>query len=150
MSASDVKIRDIGGGLMLYATDEYDRLVEFFVKNQLEFDGDEEVDTDIVRCYKVTDAGDRLIGGAVLALREGKFIIDGIAVDSAYRKEKIGEKMLEQVLSEVRSRGGQSLYLVARDFSVKTASALLPLTARLISLSANTVLSTWSAAIRRS
>ena len=49
MSASDVKIRDIGGGLMLYATDEYDRLVEFFVKNQLEFDGDEEVDTDIVR-----------------------------------------------------------------------------------------------------
>lgn len=114
MSAADVKIRDIGGGFTLYATDEYDRLVEFFVKNQLEFDGDEEVDTDIVRCYKVTDAGDRLIGGAVLALREGKFIIDGIAVDSAYRKEKIGEKMLEQVLSEVRSRGGQSLYLVAR------------------------------------
>ena len=40
--------------------------------------------------------------------------MDGIAVDSAYRKEKIGEKMLEQVLSKVRSRGGQSLYLVAR------------------------------------
>ena len=114
MSASDVKVKDIGGGLTLYVTDEYDRLVEFFVENQLEFDGDEEVDTDIVKCYKVTDAGDRLIGGAVLALREGKFIIDGIAVDSAYRKEKIGEKMLGQVLSEVRSRGGQSLYLVAR------------------------------------
>ena len=100
--------------LRVESLDEYDRLVEFFVENQLEFDGDEEVDTDIVRCYKVTDAGDKLIGGAVLALREGKFIIDGIAVDSAYRKEKIGEKMLGQVLSEVRSRGGQSLYLVAR------------------------------------
>ena len=68
MSATDVKIRDIGGGLTLYATDEYDRLVEFFVKNQLEFDGDEEVDTDRDRCYKVTDAGARLIGAAVLAL----------------------------------------------------------------------------------
>ena len=27
------------------STDEYERLVKFFVENQLEFDGDEEVDT---------------------------------------------------------------------------------------------------------
>ena len=36
------------------STDEYERLVKFFVENQLEFDGDEEVDTDILKCWKVT------------------------------------------------------------------------------------------------
>ena len=30
------------------STDEYERLVKFFVENQLEFDGDEEVDTEIL------------------------------------------------------------------------------------------------------
>ena len=46
--------RDIAG-LKLRETDEYERLVMFFAENGLEFDGDEEVDTDIVRCYKMTD-----------------------------------------------------------------------------------------------
>ena len=32
----------------IQSTDEYERLVKFFVENELEFDGDEEVDTDIV------------------------------------------------------------------------------------------------------
>ena len=59
-------------------TDEYERLVQFFVANELEFDGDEEVDTDIVKCWKVEeekaagaekkDAAGRLIAGCVLAL----------------------------------------------------------------------------------
>ena len=40
--------------LIMKETDEYERLVKFFVENELEFDGDEEVDTDIVKCYKVT------------------------------------------------------------------------------------------------
>lgn len=35
------------------STDEYERLVKFFVENQLEFDGDEEVDTDILKCWKL-------------------------------------------------------------------------------------------------
>ena len=40
--------------LTMSSTDEYERLVKFFVENQLEFDGDEEVDTDIIKCWKVT------------------------------------------------------------------------------------------------
>ena len=34
--------------LILRQTDAYEKLVQFFVENELEFDGDEEVDTDIV------------------------------------------------------------------------------------------------------
>lgn len=98
----------------LIATDEYDRLVQFFVENQLEFDGDEEVDTDIIRCYKFTDKDDNLIGGVVLAKREGEYIIDGIAVDENYRDSGIGEILLNQIKEDVEELDGDSIYLVAR------------------------------------
>ena len=119
----------------LVETDEYDRLVTFFVTNELEFDGDEEVDTDIVRCYKIeqesesdadanaksnanagsSDDGQHgLIGAAVLAKREGRYICDGIAVNPDYRGEGIGELLLRRLLGDVKELGGDGLYLVAR------------------------------------
>ena len=100
--------------LRLLETDEYERLVKFFVENQLEFNGDEEVDTDIVKCYKMTDEDDNLLGGAVLAKREGKFIIDGIAVDPNQRNTNMGRTMLNKLIEDVRSLEGDSIYLVAR------------------------------------
>lgn len=100
--------------LRMQETDEYQRLVKFFVDNQLEFDGDEEVDTDIIKCYKVIHGDDHLVGAVVLAKREGRFIIDGIAVEDVYRKMKVGEIMLKKIIGEVKKLGGDSLYLVAR------------------------------------
>ena len=41
---------------ILRSTDEYDRLVKFFVENKLEFDGDEEVDKDILKCWNISQA----------------------------------------------------------------------------------------------
>lgn len=100
--------------LTLTRTDEYDRLVKFFVENELEFDGDEEVDTDIVQCFKMVDPADNLIAAAVLAKREGEYIIDGIAVDPAYRKFGLGKVLLEKLKSEVKRLGGDSIAIVAR------------------------------------
>lgn len=101
--------------LTIKETDEYERLVKFFVENGLEFDGDEEVDTDIVKCFKITHGDeDFLAGGAVIAKREDRFIIDGIAVDKAYRKLKVGEILLKKVIEEVKGLGGDAIYLVAR------------------------------------
>ncbi len=114
---------------ILRSTDEYDRLVKFFVENRLEFDGDEEVDTDILKCWKITqaqgddlshitagraDGKDYIVAGCVLARREGKYIIDGIAVDKAMRKLGLGKLLIDKAKSEVRDRGGDSIYLVAR------------------------------------
>ena len=96
------------------STDEYERLVKFFVENELEFDGDEEVDTDIVKCWKVTHKDDVLIGACVLAKRQGKYIIDGIAVTKLFRKFGIGKIMVDRVVKEIKSLGGHELYLVAR------------------------------------
>ena len=96
-------------------TDDYEKLVRFFVENQLEFDGDEEVDTDIVECYEVVHGDEEyLAAGAVIARREGKYIIDGIAVDESYRSLKIGKILLNKVIERVKEMGGDSIYLVAR------------------------------------
>ena len=114
---------------VIRTTNEYERLVQFFVKNGLEFDGDEEVDTDIIKCWKISqavqadlthikdahaDGKDALVAGCVLALREGRYIIDGIAVDPVLRKEGLGKLLVDKVKQEVQARGGDAIYLVAR------------------------------------
>lgn len=98
----------------IQTTDEYERLVKFFVENELEFNGDEEVDTDIIHCWKMTHTDDVLVGGCVLAKRQGKYIIDGIAVTHLFRKFGLGRIMLKKAIAEVKQLGGKELYLVAR------------------------------------
>ncbi|GAB1476723.1 hypothetical protein MASR2M70_15590 [Bacillota bacterium] len=95
-------------------TDDYERLVEMFIRHDLEFSFDEPLPTDLVKCWKAEDEKGRLISGCVLALRGGEYIIDGIATEPEYRKEKIGGKLLELALDEVRSLGGKEVYLVAK------------------------------------
>lgn len=95
-------------------TDDYDRLVPFFIENELEFDAEDEVDTDIVRSYKIENENGALIGGAVLAKRENEYIIDGIAVAPDYRSERLGEKLLKRLLHDAKALGGKSVFLVAR------------------------------------
>ncbi|MEI3516742.1 MAG: GNAT family N-acetyltransferase [Clostridia bacterium] len=116
---------------MIATTDDYERLVPFFVANDLEFPDEEdyEVPTDLVQCWKVTEGAQpepdedsaeyktdhhRLIGGFVLAERQGEFIVDGIAVDPEYRKEKLGKALLDLGIAETRKRGGKRIFLVAR------------------------------------
>ena len=98
----------------MQSTDEYERLVKFFVENELEFNGDEEVDTDIIKCWKVTHTDDVLIAGCVLAKRQGQYIIDGIAVIQLFRKFGIGKILMDKAIKEVKARGGDKLFLVAR------------------------------------
>ena len=93
-------------------TDEI-KLDRFFMENELEYSDEHPVETDRVKCWEVLD-GEKLIGGACLALRQGKYILDGIAVDGEYRGKDIGEQLLKLVLEETKARGGKELYLVAR------------------------------------
>lgn len=101
-------------------TDEYEKLVPFFIENKLEFteEDEEEVPTDLVKCWEITEGTDdnpgRLIGAFVLAKRDGEFICDGIAVDPEYRNLDLGKALLNLGTEEILKRGGQSMYLVAR------------------------------------
>ncbi|MDR1135907.1 MAG: GNAT family N-acetyltransferase [Clostridiales Family XIII bacterium] len=56
----------------------------------------------------------KLVGACVLALREGEYIIDGIAVDAELRRVRLGEALLRTAIEEVGTLGGKSLFLVAR------------------------------------
>lgn len=106
-------------GYRIAVTDDYAKLVPFFIENGLEFTEEdaEEVPTDIVKCWEVTadDGGEqRLIGAFVLAKREGEYINDGIAVDPEFRDANLGTELLKLGLEETARLGGERLYLVAR------------------------------------
>jgi len=124
--------------MMIEETQDYEALVDLFMRNELEFSDEEPVPTDLVKCWKLTGSdsngnhenGDDIVlmGGAVLAKREGGFILDGIAVEPHYRKLKVGKMLLEKVIEEVKSLGGKQLFLVARapDFFRKYGFVTVP------------------------
>ena len=107
--------------IKLTQTDDYAGLTKLFIENELEVSDEEPVPTDVVKAWKIVDenaAGDanppKLIGGIILSKREGEFIIDGIAVDPGYRKQRLGESLLGKAVEEIRRVSGDRLYLVAR------------------------------------
>ena len=94
-------------------------LFRLFIDNGLEFSENEEIATDLVKCWKAEEAEKdgttgRLVGGCVLAKRQGRYICDGIATDPSVRGKRVGEAMLLAMLDEVRGLGGEEIYLVAR------------------------------------
>lgn len=97
-------------------TEEYEKLVSFFIENELEFTEEdaEEVPTDLVKCWEITDEGNNLLGAFVLAKREGEFICDGIAIEEELRGTGLGTKLLRLGLEETIKLGGTRMYLVAR------------------------------------
>ena len=110
--------------IKLQVTEDYDSLVPFFIENELEFSEEEPpVTEEIIKLWKITEesfddegdpAGSRIIGGFVLAKRQGEFICDGIAVDPEYRMFGYGRELLNKGIEEVRNLGGKRMYLVAR------------------------------------
>lgn len=100
--------------LLIRKTDDYEKLVKIFIKNGLEFSEDEPVViTEIVQCWEVMES-DKLIGGCVLALRQGEYIIDGIAIEPEFQSTGIGSKLLNTVIDFLKSIKATQLYLVAR------------------------------------
>ena len=100
--------------LLISTTDDYEALVPLFMKNGLEFSEDEPVPTDNVMCWKAVDEDGNLQGGAVLALREGEFICDGLAVNEEYRSTGAGKELMDLVISEAGKRGAKNIYIVAK------------------------------------
>jgi len=111
-----VKIMD-GTQFKLMETDNFQELTELFIRNGLEFSEEDPVPTDLVKSWRLVDEGEtppKLIGGIALAKRQGEFIIDGIAIEPEYRKQKLGKMLLDEAISEARALSGNSIYLVAR------------------------------------
>ena len=111
--------------IRLSVTDDYDALVPFFIENELEFSEEEPpVTEEIVKLWKITEdsfdeEGDpfdsRIIGGFVLAKRQGEFICDGIAVDPEYREHGLGHELVAAVENWARESGASGVRVNAAD-----------------------------------
>lgn len=99
--------------LHLEETKDYQKLVDFFIKNDLEFDEGEGESTNYIKAYQVTHGGD-IVGAIALSLTEGEYVISGIAVDPIYRKMKLGKMMLEKIITKTLEMGADHIVLVAR------------------------------------
>jgi N-acetylglutamate synthase-like GNAT family acetyltransferase len=95
-------------------TTEEKKLDRFFMENELEYSEEHPVDTKRIRFWEAVTEDESLAGGLVLALRQDEYIIDGIAVDSSLRGKNIGGELLKLAVSEVKQRGADRIYLVAR------------------------------------
>ena len=100
--------------IFIAETDNYAGLVRLFVEQGLEFGESDDISTDVVKCWQAKNMTDELVGGCVLAEREGRFICDGIATAPAARGLGLGARLLNTMLDEAKGRGAEALYLVAR------------------------------------
>ena len=94
-------------------TEDYHKLVDFFIENDLEFDEGEEEETNYILAYEITHGGD-LVAAIALSLTDGQYVISGIAVDKIYRKMKLGKVLLDKIITKAKEMGAKELILVAR------------------------------------
>jgi N-acetylglutamate synthase-like GNAT family acetyltransferase len=105
--------------IKIKANYDYEKLVNFFIENGLEFDAEEIVSTDLIKSFSAF-LDMELIGSVVLAKREGRYIIDGIASKKKVRNMGLGELLLCLAEEEARKvnadKTGENteVYLVAR------------------------------------
>jgi len=114
--------------ILIQETDNYKELLQFFIDNELEYESGEIAPDDLIKCYSARGEDGRLLGGCVLALREGRYICDGIATDPSIRGRNIGKRLLKKIVDEAHKRGADALYLVARapDFYRKNGFVAIP------------------------
>ncbi len=97
---------------MIQTTTELEKIDSFFLEQGLEM-GNEPVDRHVQKIW--TDIEDGvLVGAASLGLREGHWVVDGIAMLPAYRSQGRGSRLLAHVIEEARRRGAHIIWLVAK------------------------------------
>lgn len=99
--------------IQIIPTDDHDSLMELYARNELEISPEDPLSTEAVKSWILKD-GDQVAGAATLAVREGEYILDGIAFEPEFRGAGLGTSLLKTVIYEVGQRGGERLFLVAR------------------------------------
>ncbi len=98
-------------------TQDYPPLLDLFIKNDLEYDKDEEW-PEILKMWRVDclcpDSSEILVGGTVLGLRDGELCIEGIALEPEYRNKNLASLLMEKAIEEARRLDGKRIALIAR------------------------------------
>ncbi|WDP91742.1 MAG: GNAT family N-acetyltransferase [Desulfobacter sp.] len=95
-------------------SNRYAELINLFIENELEFtEKDKQIPGTVAKYWEALDDG-KLIGGCVLGLREGVYILEGIATDADYRKKRVGKQLLCEAETYLKTLGARKLYLCAK------------------------------------
>lgn len=95
-------------------SNRYSEIIQFFIDNELEFTEDQKQITDKVINYWEAVDGEKLVGACVLGIRKGEYVLEGIAIDSNYRKKRLGERLLDMALIHLKTLNAPKLLLNAR------------------------------------
>src|SRR5665648_626251 len=77
---------------------DYEKLSRFFYDNGLETEPGIERPENVIKCWECIDLkSNKLIGGASLENRNEEFVVANMAVDSEYRKKKLGTKLMKMM-----------------------------------------------------
>ncbi len=98
-------------------TDDFEKLVPFFVENGLEYSEGEKAPEGLVQCWEVVhgdENDEHLTAALVLSRRAGEYVIDSLAVSKLFRNFKIGKILLDKAVKTVLDNGGKRIYIVAK------------------------------------
>ena len=98
-------------------TDDFEKLVPFFMENGLEYSEGEKAPAGLVQCWEVVHGGEEdehLVAALVLSQKQGEYTIDAIAVSQLFRKFKMGKILMDKAIKTVLEKGGKRIYLVAK------------------------------------
>jgi N-acetylglutamate synthase-like GNAT family acetyltransferase len=100
--------------ISIQESSRYTEIIQFFIENELEFTEDQKQIPDTVIKYWEALDGEKLVGASVLGMREGAYVLEGIAIDAGYRKKHIGERFLGKTMTHLKTLDAKKLYLCAR------------------------------------
>lgn len=119
--------------IRLEGTYDPEEVMEVFLRHDLEAEEDEFTagHTTLLKGFVAynEDTGQK-IGAAALAERQGRIVINGIAVDEPYRRAGVASELLALVLDEARRRGDERIWIVARAPKFFEAHNFLPVDER--------------------
>lgn len=95
-------------------TDDYYGLFKMFMEHGLEVSPEDPPHEETIKYWEALDDDGNRVGGAQLEKRVGEFVVGGISVLPEFRNQYIGKMLMETIIDEVRSRGGNRLMLVAK------------------------------------
>lgn len=100
----------------VYETEDYLQFENLFVSSGLEFNLNEtgEKVKGFVKGYSLKTSDGSLVGGSALAIKDGQYVLNDLAVYEKYRGKGFGEVLVKLSMEELKKLGASSIYITAK------------------------------------
>jgi len=100
--------------MQIKSYDTYINLIDFYKKNELEFDKDFNYISCPIFSYVIQDK-EEIIGAITCSKINSNFIIEAIAVNKKYRKNGLGKKLIIESIKKIKQLDGKIIYLNSKE-----------------------------------